>query len=119
MARLKETYLNEIVDGMTKKFGYKNVMEVPKLEKIVINIGLGDTKDNPKALDNAMNDLSIITGQKPIITKANKNNNNNFKYFFIIYTSNLTFIIYYSIIKCAFQPLINKIGGNYDKQRMV
>ena len=55
-----------------KKFNYKSVMEVPKLEKIVINIGLGDTRDNPKALDNAMNDLSLITGQKPIITKAKK-----------------------------------------------
>ena len=55
-----------------KKFNYKSIMEVPKLEKIVINIGLGDTKDNPKSLENAMNDLSIITGQKPVITKARK-----------------------------------------------
>ena len=57
---------------MMKKFNYSSVMEVPKLEKIVINIGLGDIKDNPKALDNAINDLSIITGQKPVITKAKK-----------------------------------------------
>ena len=55
-----------------KKFQYKSIMEVPKLEKVVINIGLGDLKDNPKALDNAMNDLQIITGQKPIVTKAKK-----------------------------------------------
>ena len=57
---------------MIKKFNYTSVMQVPKLEKIVINIGLGETKDNPKALDNAMNDLSIITGQRPIVTKAKK-----------------------------------------------
>jgi len=57
---------------MMKKFNYTSVMQVPKLEKIVINIGLGDTKDNPKALENAVNDLSIITGQKPIITKSKK-----------------------------------------------
>ena len=72
MNRLKEKYLNEIVPSLKEKHNYKSVMEVPKIEKIVINIGLGDTKDNPKALDNAMNDLSIITGQKPIITKARK-----------------------------------------------
>ena len=72
MEKLKEQYINEIVPAMMKKFNYKSVMEVPKLEKIVINIGLGETKDNPKALDNAMNDLTIITGQRPIITKAKK-----------------------------------------------
>ena len=72
MEKLKEQYINEVVPALMKKFNYKSVMQVPKLEKIVINIGLGDTKDNPKALDNAMNDLSIITGQKPIITKARK-----------------------------------------------
>ena len=55
-----------------KKFNYKSIMQVPKLDKIVINIGLGDTKENPKSLENAMNDLSIITGQKPVITKARK-----------------------------------------------
>ena len=72
MEKLKEIYKNEVVPALMKKFNYSSVMEAPKLEKIVINIGLGDTKDNPKALDNAMNDLSIITGQKPIITKAKK-----------------------------------------------
>ena len=72
MTRLKETYLNEIVDGMTKKFGYKNVMEVPKLNKIVINMGVGEAKDNAKVLDAAMRDLEIIAGQKPIVTRAKK-----------------------------------------------
>lgn len=72
MARLKETYLNEIVDGMTKKFGYKNVMEVPKLDKIVINMGVGEAKDNAKLLDAAVKDLEIISGQKPVITRAKK-----------------------------------------------
>ena len=72
MEQLRETYKNEVIPAMMKKFEYKSVMQVPKLEKIVINIGLGDTKDNPKALDNAINDLSIITGQKPVITKAKK-----------------------------------------------
>ena len=72
MSNLENLYKNEVVPALMKKFNYKSVMQVPKLEKIVINIGLGDTKDNPKALDNAMNDLSIITGQKPIITKAKK-----------------------------------------------
>jgi len=72
LARLKETYLNEIVDGMTKKFGYKNVMEVPKLDKIVINMGVGEAKDNAKLLDAAIKDLEIISGQKPVITRAKK-----------------------------------------------
>ena len=72
MEQLKETYKNEVIPAMMKKFEYKSVMQVPKLEKIVINIGLGDTKENPKSLENAMNDLSIITGQKPVITKARK-----------------------------------------------
>lgn len=72
MEVLKEQYKTEIVPALMKKFNYKSIMEVPKLEKIVINIGLGETKDNPKALDNAVNDLTIITGQKPIITKAKK-----------------------------------------------
>ena len=72
MEILKEQYKKEIVPAMMKKFNYKSVMEVPKLEKIVINIGLGDIKDNPKSLENAVNDLTIITGQKPIITKAKK-----------------------------------------------
>ncbi len=72
MEVLREQYKTEVVPALMKKFGYKSIMEVPKLEKIVINIGLGETKDNPKALDNAVNDLSIITGQKPVITKAKK-----------------------------------------------
>ena len=72
MEVLKEKYKNEVVPALMKKFNYSSIMEVPKLEKIVINIGLGETKDNPKALDNAVNDLTIITGQKPIITKAKK-----------------------------------------------
>ena len=72
MEALKEIYQKEVVKAMMDKFGYTSKMEVPKLEKIVINIGLGDTKDNPKALDNAMNDLTQITGQRPIITKAKK-----------------------------------------------
>ena len=72
MEKLREQYKNEVVPALMKKFEYKSVMQVPKLEKIVINIGLGDIKDNPKSLENAMNDLSIITGQKPVITKAKK-----------------------------------------------
>ena len=72
MARLKETYLNEIVDAMMKKFEYKNVMQVPKLDKIVINMGVGEAKDNPKVLESAVADLTTISGQKPIITKAKK-----------------------------------------------
>ena len=72
MEKLREQYKNEVIPAMMKKFKYSSVMEVPKLDKIVINIGLGDIKDNPKALDNAINDLSIITGQKPVVTKARK-----------------------------------------------
>ena len=72
MEKLREQYEKEVIPALMKKFNYSSVMQVPKLEKIVINIGLGDTKDNPKALDNAMNDLTIITGQRPIITKAKK-----------------------------------------------
>ena len=72
MEKLREQYEKEVVEAMMKKFNYTSKMQVPKLDKIVINIGLGDTRDNPKALDNAMNDLTIITGQKPIVTKAKK-----------------------------------------------
>ena len=72
METLREQYEKEVVPALMKKFQYKSVMQVPKLEKIVINIGLGDTKDNPKSLENAINDLTIITGQKPIVTKAKK-----------------------------------------------
>ena len=78
MSRLKETYQNEIVDAMIKKFGYKNIMEVPKLDKIVINMGVGEAKENAKILEAAMKDLEIIAGQKPITTKA-KNSIANFK----------------------------------------
>ena len=72
MEKLREQYQKEVIPALMKKFEYKSTMQVPKLEKIVINIGLGDTKENPKSLENAMNDLSIITGQKPVITKAKK-----------------------------------------------
>ena len=72
MEKLREQYEKEIIPALMKKFEYKSIMQVPKLEKIVINIGLGDTKENPKALENAMNDLALITGQRPVITKAKK-----------------------------------------------
>ena len=72
MNRLKEKYLNEVVPSLKEKYNYKSIMEVPKLDKIVINIGLGDTKENPKSLENAVNDLMQITGQRPMITKAKK-----------------------------------------------
>ncbi len=72
MSRVRELYENEIVEQMMKKFGYKNKLEVPKLEKIVINMGVGEAKDNPKALEAAVNDLTAISGQKPVITKAKK-----------------------------------------------
>lgn len=72
MARLKDIYKNEIVDAMVKKFGYKNIMEVPKLEKVVINMRVGEAKDNAKVLDSAVRDLEIISGQKAVTTKAKK-----------------------------------------------
>lgn len=72
MSRLKETYRNEIMGAMTAKFGYKNQMEVPKIEKIVINMGVGEARDNAKVLENAVNDMQMISGQKPVITKAKK-----------------------------------------------
>ena len=78
MTRLKETYQNEIVKGMTDKFGYKNVMQVPKLAKIVINMGVGEAKENSKVLDAAVAELEIIAGQKVVTTKA-KNSVANFK----------------------------------------
>ena len=71
-ARLKETYKSEVFKALMDKFGYKNVMEVPKLEKITINMGLGEAKDNAKMLETAVEELSIISGQKPVITKAKK-----------------------------------------------
>ena len=72
MSRYKDLYKNEIVDAMTKKFGYKNVMEVPKLDKIVVNMAVGEAKENAKVLENAAGDMEIITGQKPVLTKAKK-----------------------------------------------
>ena len=72
MSRLREQYDSEIRAAMKKKFGYKNDMEIPKLEKIVVNMGVGDAKDNSKILDAAVKDMEIITGQKAIITKAKK-----------------------------------------------
>lgn len=72
MPRLKDTYVSEVMPALMKKFGYKNVMQVPRLEKIVINMGLGDTKDNPKSLDAAVADLVTISGQRPVVTKAKK-----------------------------------------------
>ncbi|MDE6016909.1 MAG: 50S ribosomal protein L5 [Acetatifactor sp.] len=78
MARLKDYYNKEIVAAMTKKFGYKNVMEVPKLDKIVVNMGVGEAKDNAKVLENAVSDMETITGQKAVLTKA-KNSVANFK----------------------------------------
>ena len=72
MSRLGDLYKNEIMDAMTKKFGYKNVMEVPKLAKIVINMGVGDGASNAKLLDAAVSDLAKISGQKPVVTKAKK-----------------------------------------------
>ena len=71
-ARLKEMYQNEMVDAMIKKFGYKNIMEVPKLGKIVVNMGVGEAKENAKLLDSAVKDMEIVTGQKAIVTKAKK-----------------------------------------------
>ena len=78
MSRLKEQYQNEIVDALIKKFGYKNIMEVPKLDKVVINMGVGEAKENAKLLDAAVKDMELITGQKAIKTRA-KNSVANFK----------------------------------------
>ncbi len=72
MSRLKETYKNEIVDAMIKKFGYKNIMEVPKLEKVIINMGVGEARENAKLLDAAIKDMEIISGQKAVKTRAKK-----------------------------------------------
>ena len=72
MARLKDIYNSEIRDAMIKKFGYKNIMEVPKLEKIVINMGVGEAKENAKVLDSAVRDMEIISGQHAVVTKARK-----------------------------------------------
>ncbi|MBY0758856.1 MULTISPECIES: 50S ribosomal protein L5 [Sellimonas] len=78
MSRLKEQYQNEIVDALVKKFGYKNIMEVPKLDKVVLNMGVGEAKDNAKLLEAAIADMEKITGQKAVVTRA-KNSVANFK----------------------------------------
>ena len=78
MSRLRDQYENEIKDAMVKKFGYKNVMEIPKLDKVVVNMGVGEAKENAKILEAAMGDMEIITGQKPIATRS-KNSIANFK----------------------------------------
>ena len=78
MSRLKDMYKNEIVDAMIKKFGYKNIMEVPKLDKVVINMGVGEAKDNAKLLESAIADMEKIAGQKAVVTRA-KNSVANFK----------------------------------------
>ena len=72
MNRMKAFYNDNVVEAMMKKFSYKNKMEVPKIEKIVVNVGLGEAKENPKALEAACGDIAIITGQKPVVTKAKK-----------------------------------------------
>ena len=78
MSRLREMYESEIKDAMVKKFGYKNVMEIPKLDKIVVNMGVGEAKENAKLLESAVKDMETITGQKAVLTKA-KNSVANFK----------------------------------------
>ena len=72
MTRLQEKYQKEVVPALVEKFGYKNLMEVPKLEKIVINMGVGEAKENQKVLESAVNDLTLIAGQKPVLTRAKK-----------------------------------------------
>lgn len=71
-SRLKDKYKNEVINAMMEKFQYENVMEVPKLEKVIINMGVGEARDNPKILESAVKELEIIAGQKPVITKAKK-----------------------------------------------
>ena len=78
MPRLKDTYKQEIVPALMQKFGYSNIMQAPKIEKVVINMGMGDIKDNPKALDSALEELTLISGQKPVVTLA-KHSVANFK----------------------------------------
>jgi large subunit ribosomal protein L5 len=76
VARLRDMYYEEVVPALMEKFKYKNIMEVPKLDKVVINMGVGDAKENPKFLESAVNDLSVITGQKPVVIKAKKSVSN-------------------------------------------
>ena len=72
MARLKEKYIKEVIPALQSKFEYKSAMQIPKLEKVVVNMGVGDVKENPKAMDAAVSDLALITGQKPLVTQAKK-----------------------------------------------
>jgi large subunit ribosomal protein L5 len=72
VARLKDKYVDEVAKAMMEKFGYKNVMEIPKVEKIILNMGVGEAVGNPKVLDAAVNDMTIIAGQKPVVTRAKK-----------------------------------------------
>lgn len=72
MSRLKEKYVSDVAPALMKKFEYKSTMQIPKLEKVIVNIGLGEAKDNPKAVESACGDLALITGQKPVVTKAKK-----------------------------------------------
>lgn len=74
--RLQEKYNKEVIPALMEKFGYKNLMEVPRLEKIVLNMGVGEAKDNPKVLESAVADMTLITGQKPVITRAKKSISN-------------------------------------------
>lgn len=76
MSRLKEKYINEVVDALSKKFNYKNQMQVPKVDKIVINMGIGEAKDNAKVLESALRDLELISGQKPVVCRAKKSISN-------------------------------------------
>lgn len=71
-SRLNEKYLNEVIPGLMEKFQYKNVMEVPKLEKVIINMGVGEAKDNPKLLESAIKEMTLIAGQKPVVTRSKK-----------------------------------------------
>lgn len=72
MSRMKEKYSDEVAKGLMEKFGYKNIMEIPKIEKVVLNMGVGEAVSNPKVLDIAVNDMMIIAGQKPVVTRAKK-----------------------------------------------
>ena len=72
MSRLRDKYFNEVVPAMMQKFNYKNIMEVPRLEKVVVNMGINDARENPKAIESATNDLATITGQNPIVSRARK-----------------------------------------------
>ncbi len=75
-SRLKEKYINEVVPALMDKFGYDNVMQAPKIEKVVLNMGVGEARDNPKALESAVSEMITISGQKPVITKAKKSVSN-------------------------------------------